>query len=222
MTEITSNSRRLAVVQTSGKAHRPRFTKMAGLIPVLVLAALVTLGGCATVLEPMAEPKRAVGDTEVWRSRTGTLTHTLVAMDSATMSYEIAENSCTYTRPTGGLLPWTQWSNCRGMPDGSQTVTVTEGRIWPLEIGRSWRYRKVGSDKSGNEWNETALCKVLSQRRSHVGAGSYHAYRTICRSKTERIEIYVAPAIGRNVLTWHSLLDRSQPPKRRKLLRFTP
>ena len=221
MTEITSNSRQSALVNASGRAHRPRFATMAGLICVLGLAALVTLGGCAPVLDPMAEPRRAVGDTEVWRTRTGTLTHTLVAMDGATMSYEIAENGCAYTGPKGGLLPWTQWSNCSGMPDGSQTVTVIEGQIWPLEIGRTWRYRRTGSDEGGNEWNETALCKVLSQRRSNVGAGTYHTYRTICRSKTERIELYVAPAIGRSVLTWHSLRDRSQPPIRQELMRFT-
>ena len=221
MTEITSSSGQSALVGTSGRGHRPRLTKMAGLVAVLGLAAFVTLGGCTPVLEPMAEPRRTIGDTEVWRSRTGTLTHTLVAMDGATTSHEIAENGCTYTRPKGGLLPWTQWSNCRGRPDGSQTVTVIEGQVWPLDIGQTWRYRRAGSDKSGNEWSETASCKVLSQRRSNVGAGTYHTYRTICRSKTERIEIYVAPAIGRNVLTWRSLRDRSQPPTKQELMRFT-
>ena len=222
MTGMTSNSHQPILVKMFGNPHQPRFTGMAGLIAVLGLAALVTLGGCAAGLEPVAEVRKAVGDTEVWRTRTGTLTHTLVAKDGATESYEIAENGCAYTRPKGGLLPWTQWSDCRGMPDGSQTVTVTQGQIWPLDIGQTWRYRRAGSDESGNEWNETALCKVLSQRRSNVGAGSYHTFRTICRSKTERIEIYVAPAIGRNVLTWHSRLDRSQPPVKQELAEFTP
>lgn len=222
MTEIRSDSSQSALVNSSGRAHRPRSAKMAGLVAVLGLAALVTLGGCAPVLDPMAEPRRTIGDTEVWRTRTGTLTHTLVAMDGATTSHEVAENSCTYSRPKGGLLPWTQWSNCRGMLDGSQTVTMIEGQIWPLDIGRTWRYRRAGSDEGGNEWDETALCKVLSQRRSNVGAGTYHTYRTICRSKTERIELYVAPTIGRNVLTWHSLRDRSQPPTKQELMRFTP
>ena len=210
MSESTTHRRKSVLVRS------------AGLISMLGLATLLTLGGCATVLEPLAESKKAVGDTEVWHSRTGTLTHTLVATDGATESYEIAENGCTYTRPKGGLLPWTQWSNCRGMPDGSQTVTVIEGQIWPLDIGQTWRYRRAGSDESDNEWDETALCKVLSQRRSNVAIGSYHTYRTICRTRTERIEIYVAPAIGRNVLTWNSLRDRSRPPIKHELVRFTP
>ena len=222
MTGMTSNSHQSVPVKAFGNARQPRFTRMAGLIAVLGLASLLTLGGCATVLEPMAEPRKAVGDTEVWRGRTGPLTHTLVALDGATESYEIAENDCAYTRPKGGLLPWTQWSNCRGKPDGSQTVTVTQGKLWPLEVGRSWRYSRAGSDKSGNEWNETAICRVVSQRRTSVAAGSYHSYRTICRSKTERIEIHVAPDIGRNVLTWHSLLDRSQLPIKQELMRYTP
>lgn len=221
MTESKPHLRQSALVMTTGKARRPRTTTTVGLFSIVGLAALLILGGCATVLEPMTKPQKAVGDTEVWRSRTGVLTHTLVAMDNTTMSYEIAENGCSYTRPKGGLLPWTRWSNCRGMPDGTQTVIVIEGRIWPLEIGRTWRYRKAGSDRNGNEWSETASCKVYNQRRLRIASGDHYVFRTICRTKTERDVIYVAPAIGRNVLTWHSRLDRSQLPIRRELARFT-
>ena len=100
---------------------------------------------------------------EVWKSRLGTTTHTLVAMDATSMRYKVAESDCTYTLPRDGLLPWTVWTNCRPLPDGSQTVTLTAGQIWPLEIGRTWRYRRAGSDSSGDRWDEEVHCEVTKQ-----------------------------------------------------------
>ena len=170
----------------------------------------------------MDAPGRAVGDTEVWKSRTGTTTHTLVAMDSATMRYEVAETGCTYTVPRDGLLPWTAWTNCRPRADGTQTVTLTEGEIWPLEIGRTWRYRRVGLDTSENRWDEEVLCKVTKQDRVQKATGFYRVFYTVCRSKTEQRVLYISPDLGRSIRIWYTRLDRSAPPEKRDLVHFTP
>ena len=56
---------------------------------VFVLVAVLALGGCGTgPLSPMDQPARAIGDTEVWHTRTGTTTHTLVELDATSMRYE--------------------------------------------------------------------------------------------------------------------------------------
>ena len=192
-------------------------------IRALALVALLALGGCgAGPLFPMEEPSHAVGDTEVWHSRTGTTTHTLVAMDAASMRYEVAESGCTYTMPRDGLSPWTEWSNCRRIPDGSQTVTLTAGNIWPLEIGRTWRYRRAGSDASGDEWDEEVRCRVTKQDRVENSAGFFRVFYTVCLSDTERRTLYVSPDLGRSIRTWHAPLDGSGRPQKVELIRFTP
>lgn len=187
------------------------------------LVALLALGGCgAGPLFPMEEPSRAVGDTEVWHSRTGTTTHTLVAMDAASLRYEVAETGCTYTMPRDGLSPWTEWTNCRRIPDGSQTVTLTAGNIWPLEIGRTWRYRRAGSHASGDEWDEEVSCRVTKQDRVQNSAGFFRVFHTVCLSDTERRTLYVSPDLGRSIRTWRARLDGSDRPQKVELIRFTP
>ena len=170
----------------------------------------------------MDEPTRAVGDTEVWHTRKGTTTHTLVSLDATSMHYEVAESDCTYAMPRDGLSPWTSWANCRRLPDGIQTVTLTAGQIWPLEIGRTWRYRRAGSDSSGAQWDEEVRCRVTKQDRVQKRIGFYRVFYTVCRSKTERRVLYVSPDLGRSIRTWYSRLDRSAPPEKRDLVRFTP
>jgi len=202
-----------------------RATGRAATAPIwaLALAALVALGGCgAGALFPMEAPARAVGDTEVWKSRTGTTTHTLVAIDATSMRYEVAESGCTYTLPRDGLLPWTAWTNCRPRADGTQTVTLTEGQIWPLEIGRTWHYRRAGSDVSGDEWDEEGRCEVTKQTRVQNSWGFFRVFYTVCTSGAERRALYVSPDLGRSVRTWHSRLDGSDRPRKLELVRFTP
>ena len=201
----------------------PRSATAAATTCILALAALLALGGCgAGPLSPMDEPTRAVGDVEVWKSRAGTTTHTLVAIDADSIRYEVAESGCTYTRPRDGVSPWTAWENCRRIPDGTQSVTLTAGQIWPLEIGRTWRYRRVGLDASENQWDEEVLCKVTKQDRVQKAIGFYRVFYTVCRSKTERRVLYVSPDLGRSIRIWYTRLDRSATPEKRDLVRFTP
>ena len=201
----------------------PRSATAAATTCILALAALLALGGCgAGPLWPMDEPTRAVGDTEVWHTRTGTTTHTLVALDATSMHYEVAESGCTYTMPRDGVSPWTAWQNCRRIPDGTQTVTLTSGQVWPLEIGRTWRYRRVGLDTSENQWDEEVLCKVTKQDRVQKATGFYRVFYTVCRSKTEQRVLYISPDLGRSIRIWYTRLDRSAPPEKRDLVHFTP
>ena len=189
----------------------------------LVVVALLALGGCgAGPLFPMEEPSRAVGDTEVWHSRTGTTTHTLVAMDASSMRYEVAETDCTYTLPRDGISPWTSWTGCRPFADGTQTVTLTAGSIWPLEVGRTWRYRRAGSDERGNQWDEEVRCRVTKQDRVENSAGFFRVFYTVCLSGSERRTLYVSPDLGRSVRTWNVPLDRSETPQKQELVSFTP
>lgn len=210
----------------TGVAKRPGLSKTAASkapMPVLAALALLVLGACATgPLSPMDEPTRAVGDTEVWMSRSGTTTHTLVAMDAASMRYEVGETGCTYTMPRDGLSPWTAWTNCRRLADGTQSVTLTAGQMWPLEIGRTWRYRRAGSDDRGNQWDEEVRCKVTKQDRLEKRIGYFRVFHTVCTSETERRVLYVSPDLGRSIRTWYIRLDRSETPEKHELVSFTP
>ena len=221
MASLAAGVRRMASVVTGDNA--PRRTLGSAPIRLLALTALLALGACgAGALFPMDEPKRAVGDTEVWHSRTGTTTHTLVAINAASMRYEVAESGCTYTLPRDGLSPWTEWSNCRRIPDGSQTVTVTAGQMWPLEIGRTWRYRRAGSDASGDRWDEEVSCRVTAQDRVQNSAGFFRVFYTVCESDTERRTLYVSPDLGRSIRSLYTRLDGSDRPQKLELIGFTP
>ena len=221
MAALAEGVRRMTTVATGLRVSR----SAAASAPIwaLALVALLVLGGCgAGPLFPMDESTRAVGDTEVWHSRAGTTTHTLVAMDAASMRYEVAENDCAYTLPRDGLLPWTAWTNCRSLPDGTQTVTLTAGQMWPLEIGRTWRYRRAGSDSSGDRWDEEVRCKVTKQDRVQNSAGFFRVFYTVCLSDSERRVLYVSPDLGRSVRTWYSRLEGSAVPVKQELVQFTP
>lgn len=201
----------------------PRCAAATATACVLALAALLVLGGCGTgPLSPMDEATRTVGDVEVWKSRTGTTTHTLVAIDADSIRYEVAETGCTYTMPRDGISPWTAWENCRRIPDGTQTVTLTAGQVWPLEIGRTWRYRRVGSDSSGDQWDEEVQCKVTKQKRVERSVGFFRTFYTVCESETERRVLYISPDLRRSIRVWYTRLDRSVPPEKRDLVHFTP
>ena len=200
----------------------PRCAAATATTCVLALAALLVLGGCGTgPLSPMDEATRAVGDVEVWKSRTGTTTHTLVAIDADSIRYEVAESGCTYTMPRDGISPWTAWENCRRIPDGAQTVTLTDGQVWPLEIGRTWRYRRVGSDSSGDQWDEEVQCKVTKQKRVERSVGFFRTFYTVCESETERRVLYISPDLRRSIRIWYTRLDRSASPEKRDLVHFT-
>ena len=189
----------------------------------LAVVALLALGGCATgPLSPMDAPTQAVGDAEVWTSRSGTTTHTLVAMDATSLRYEVAESDCTYTMPRDGFSPWTAWTDCRRLADGTQSVTLTAGQIWPLEIGRTWRYRRAGSDERGNQWDEEVRCEVTRQDRLEKRIGFFRVFHTVCTSETERRILYVSPDLGRSIRTWLVPLDRSEAPEKHELIGFTP
>ena len=201
----------------------PGSTVSPAAIWALALVALLALGGCATgPLSPMDEPTRAVGDTEVWKSRLGTTTHTLVAMDATSMHYEVAETDCTYEMPRDGLSPWTAWTNCRRLPDGTQTVTLTAGQIWPLEIGRTWRFRRTGSDESGNRWDEEVSCEVTKQDRVEKRIGFFRVFYTVCTSDTEKRVLYFSPDLGRSIRTWYTDLSSGASPQKQELVGFTP
>lgn len=201
----------------------PRCAASTATTCVLALAALLVLGGCGTgPLSPMDEATRAVGDVEVWKGRTGTTTHTLVAIDADSIRYEVAESGCTYTMPRDGISPWTAWENCRRIPDGAQTVTLTDGQVWPLKIGRTWRYRRVGSDSSGDRWDEEVQCKVTKQKRVERSVGFFRTFYTVCESETERRVLYISPDLRRSIRVWYTRLDRSASPEKRDLVHFTP
>ena len=201
----------------------PRCAASTATTCVLALAALLVLGGCGTgPLSPMDEATRAIGDVEVWKSRTGTTTHTLVAIDADSIRYEVAESGCTYTMPRDGISPWTAWENCRRIPDGAQTVTLTAGQVWPLEIGQTWRYRRVGSDSSGDRWDEEVQCKVTKQKRVERSVGFFRTFYTVCESETERRVLYISPDLRRSIRVWYTRLDRSASPEKRDLVHFTP
>jgi len=134
----------------------------------------------------------------------------------------MAESGCSYTTPRDGLSPWTAWTNCRRFADGTQTVTLTAGQVWPLEIGRTWRYRRVGLDSSGDQWDEEVRCKVTKQDRLQKSIGFFRVFYTVCRSKTERRVLCVSPDLGRSIRIWYSRLDGSAAPVKYELLHFTP
>ena len=201
----------------------PRGAAVTATACIFAVAAVIALGACGTgPLSPLDEPTRAVGDTEVWKSRSGTTTHTLVAIDAASMRYEVAETGCAYTLPRDGLSQWTAWTNCRPLSDGTQTVSLTAGQIWPLEIGRTWRYRRAGADVSGNRWDEEVHCEVTKQDRIQKSVGFFRVFYTVCMSETERRVLYVSPDLGRSIRTWYTRLDGSATPQKRELVSFTP
>ena len=158
------------------------------------------IGPVSAPLEPMAEPVRHIGDSKTWRNKKGEeTTSTVVAMDETTLTVEDSDG-CTYTKLIqGGFSPSVKWSNCGGS-DGTQTVSLAKGDVWPLTTRKKWRYKYKGKNEKGERWKGKWSCQVKEEVRVSVPAGEFDTYHVVCKHGNWRRDYYVSPEFKSSVM----------------------
>jgi hypothetical protein len=125
-----------------------------------------------------------------------TVTTTLVATDGKVLQFE-ESNGCKWSEDAGVFAPSLSWSNCDG--GGSQTISSTEGDIWPLKVGNTQSWTLSGKDDSGDSWSTTRTCVVESTERVKVPAGSFDSYRVECSDTWATMTFFYSPELRDNL-----------------------
>ena len=116
-------------------------------------------------LPPMAKPSaKPVGYR--WIGLRNAKEDQIVVKTAENGGFDTFQNSsgCTWSRPLGELFsPSAKWSGCGGA-NGEQSLKIT-GKVWPLEVGKTWSVERNGINDRGNTWNNEWKCKVAAQVR---------------------------------------------------------
>jgi len=83
---------------------------------------------------------------------------------------------CEYT-VADLFSPATAWKNCGG--SGSAKV-VSEGNIWPLQVGNSVSY-EINGTHNGQSWSGTRVCNVESAQNIQVDTEFYDTFKVLCK-----------------------------------------
>jgi len=189
-----------------------RFARLGGLF-----LATATLAGClgtnariqTVALAPAPLPAYRAGDLFTYRDEKGrTVTREVVA-STPERSEWVTESGYRFTKKADIFVPRIAWD---GPSSRGEAVAVkVEGGLWPLAYKKrstiTIDYRKT--DKKTGEvtrYSELWRCKVNRPRKLEVPAGSFDAYKVVCKrhdrvtDAVTRTHIwYYAPAIGHYV-----------------------
>ena len=201
------------------------FRVCAALIVSVVLpaamAASSALAADGKPLKPMAKPAFKAGDTKVWLREGREVMEMVMDADAKTVSYATAIG-CRFTRSHEEFSPNLTWEACSNK-NGGQKVTLIDGKIWPLEIGRKFVYDVTGGNDGGRNWKVRMDCTVHEQARVEVPAGEFDTFHIICETKYTHRGFYLAPKLGTVVKLYRKILRHpNRPPLIWEMVSFTP
>ena len=175
----------------------------------------------SAALGPMAQPAWTVGDTRVLLTNDGDRTYAITAVNETSYVEEVAETGCVATQPADGIHFWLQWNDACGINEGRSSLEIIESDVWPLEVGKTWRYRLAGSARTGDKWDRVGRCTVAEEVRVSVRAGAFDTFHVACEDVSFEYHRYLAPAIGREVLSQFIPRFQGMAPLRHELISFT-
>ena len=184
-------------------------------------AAAEEIGPVSAPLEPMAKPMMRVGDKATFLLRNGKeLTDVVVSMDEATATIERG-GGCRYTKAHEVFAERLEWTNCR-WGSGTGTSPLVKGDVWPLEVGKKWRYKYTGKPDKGRRWKGKKSCKVKEQVRVKVPAGEFDTYHVVCNTQRIKVHYYMSPEIWTDVMFKRVDKYGKQPTSSSMLVSFEP
>lgn len=149
-------------------------------------------------LPPMEEPAEPmVGYTAVMRVADGSeIRIELVEVSEKTLAWRDSKG-CEWSRSREydwRFAPSIEWRNCRGST-GTRTIKGRTGDpVWPLEVGKRWRYQATGYTQ--NAWNADEGCEVAGTARIETVSGTHDTYKVVCTSQWARTTRYFSPELG--------------------------
>jgi hypothetical protein len=123
-------------------------------------------------------PTYRVGDTFIYSDRR---VETAVRVESRDVVWR-ASNGQRFTRPRNFVVPAVEWSTSRTR--GRRVVRGEHEKLWPLEAGRSVRFRSMAEVRSETEplrrIPELWTCAAIGSARIDVPAGRFDTEQIRC------------------------------------------
>jgi len=177
------------------------------LILAFLVLALIPLHGAPAraveeldtkiTLQPMPKPAdNSVGYKWIALKDGKDYVQTIIAKKGNTEFWK-GSDGCTESWATTGFAPHLKWSGCAST-DGEQEATLKD-EVWPLIVGKTWRYKIEGSNVNGYSWNDETKCDVKAQVRIKIGLGEYDTYKVVCADPWGSRTWYVSPKLKLNV-----------------------
>ena len=162
---------------------------------------LCSLGAAAT---HAALPDYRVGDTFIYSDRRVETAERIEARDVVWR----AGNGQRFTRPRNFVVPAVQWSTSRTR--GRRVVRGEHEKLWPLEAGRTVRFRSMAEVRSDSEplrrIPELWACTAAGAQRIEVPAGRFDTQQIRCDRYSpdtmrvqRRVVWYYSPEVGHYV-----------------------
>ncbi|MGM0586276.1 MAG: hypothetical protein ACQEUZ_16635 [Pseudomonadota bacterium] len=179
--------------------HAPRLAAAGALL--LALSACgqqVETAEVASELPPAAAPDHGVGTTFTLVASDGDArTSEIVAREDGLVTMQSSEG-CLWTRHADGFGPSLRFENCGGST-GTQDVE-REGRLFPLEVGRTENWQAAGRTEAGETWRTERRCEVEGTARVSVPAGTFDTYHVVCEDDWNQWERWYAPELRASVI----------------------
>ena len=209
--------------------HLPLLRKCVTALPVAILA--IAISGCQTTevqkapakaqLAPAESRNYSVGDKWIWQKSDGSQqTNEIVGLAGPVATIQTS-SGCSYKVHLGGFSPGLSWKNCSSS-DGQHSVQRT-GNIFPLELGKTERWKYNGQNTKGDTWSGVRKCVVKEAMNITVPAGNFDTYRVSCSEASARREYYFSPELKTTVAYIRTPLGSSSMSRQHnELVRFVP
>jgi hypothetical protein len=166
-----------------------------------LLALALGLGIATARAEP---PTYRAGDTFIFSDRR---VETALSVEARDVIWR-AGNGQRFTRPRNFVVPIVEWSSSRTR--GRRVVRGDHEKLWPLEPGRTVRFRAMAEVRTDSEplrrYPELWSCTALGSKRIDVPAGRFDTQHIRCDRYSpdtmrvqRRVDWYYAPDLGHYV-----------------------
>jgi hypothetical protein len=160
------------------------------------------------LMPPAPAPAFRVGDSFTYRFASGAeQTEVVTSTDADRTGWRLPATGATWTTRNSTMFNTEAWSGTARYGGGTQRFQGDLGRLFPLAVGKSVRYRADGrnhtapGDASGGApWSVEWTCSVVAQERVAIAAGSFDTFRVVCAREGQIRTYFHSPALGMYVL----------------------
>ncbi len=159
------------------------------------------------LMPPAPAPVFRIGDSYTYRFASGAEQTEIVVTSEADRTGWRLASGATWTTRNSTMFNTEAWSGTARYGGGTQRFTGELGKMFPLAVGKSVRYRAEGrnqvapSDNAGAApWTVDWTCSVVAQERVTIAAGSFDTFRIVCTREGQIRTYYHSPALGMYVL----------------------
>lgn len=160
------------------------------------------------LMPAVAAPTFRVGDSFTYRFANGAeQTEVVTGTEADRTSWRLSAAGATWTTRNSTMFNTEAWSGTARYGGGSQRFQGDLGKLFPLTVGKSVRYRAEGRNNAvpggasaDAPWSIDWTCSVAAQERVTIAAGSFDTFRVVSAREGQIRTYFHSPALGMYVL----------------------